>query len=56
LKKWKHPTTLNELFKKEMGQKERNELFEVFNKLPYSGYYSNGKCPEELAKAAYAYM
>ena len=56
LKRWQHPLTLDELFGKKMEQKDRDELLKVFMMKPVSGFYPDGKCPEDLARDAYKYM
>lgn len=38
LKRWKHPTTLNELFGKEMTQDDREELAKVYMMRPVGNY------------------
>ncbi|CAL6083004.1 Alcohol_dehydrogenase [Hexamita inflata] len=56
LKKWGHPTTLNELFGKEVTLEERKELLRIFMMLPICGHYPDGQLPEEIAWAAYQAM
>ncbi|CAL6067383.1 Alcohol_dehydrogenase [Hexamita inflata] len=56
LKKWGHPTTLNELFGRNMDEKDRAQLLEIFKLRPRCGYYADGRLPEEIAKDAYTYM
>ncbi|CAL6081355.1 Alcohol_dehydrogenase [Hexamita inflata] len=56
LKKWGHPTSLNELFGRTMGEAERNELLKVYMMRPVCGYYPTGCLPEDIARDAYKYM
>ncbi|CAL5997721.1 Alcohol_dehydrogenase [Hexamita inflata] len=56
LKKWGHPTSLNELFGRTMGDAERSELLKVYMMRPVCGYYPTGCLPEEIARDAYKYM
>ncbi|CAL6057894.1 Alcohol_dehydrogenase [Hexamita inflata] len=56
LKRWGHPTTLNELFGKEVTEEDRKELLRIFMMLPISGYYADGKLPEDIAWECYKIM
>ncbi|CAL6014832.1 Alcohol_dehydrogenase [Hexamita inflata] len=56
LKKWGHPTSLNELFGREVGEEERIQLLEIFKKRPVCGHYPDMKLPEDIAADTYKYM
>lgn len=55
LKRWKHPTTLKELFGKD-DQALRDELFRVCELRPFSGYWPDMRIPADIIKRSYELM
>ncbi|CAL6079890.1 Alcohol_dehydrogenase [Hexamita inflata] len=56
LKRWGHPTTLNELFGREVNEEERKELLRIFMMFPLCLHYPDGKLPEDIAWETYKAM
>lgn len=54
--RWGHPTTLAELYGREITQTDRDDILRVFLMKPFCLYYEDRKCPEELAKATIGFM
>eukprot|EP00703_Trepomonas_sp_PC1_P004102 JAP92504.1 Alcohol dehydrogenase [Trepomonas sp. PC1] len=55
LRKWKHPLTLNELYKREVGQEEREQLIKVYMMKPIGNYQAETNV-EEFVREVYKVM
>ena len=55
LRKWKHPTTLKELYGRDVLDEEREELLKVYMMKPI-GNYPAGTNVEEFAREVYKIM
>ncbi|CAL5999006.1 Alcohol_dehydrogenase [Hexamita inflata] len=56
LKKWGHPTTLDELFGRKMGDEDRKQLLDIFMLRPGCYHYPTGMLPEDIARDSFKYM
>lgn len=50
VRRWGHPTTLKELYGRDVTKEDRDEILRVFMLRPGCNYFENKVMPEDLAK------
>ncbi|CAL5980593.1 Alcohol_dehydrogenase [Hexamita inflata] len=56
LKKWGHPTTLNELFGRQVEDNERKIIMDIYKQCPVCGHYTDFRLPDDITADTFKFM